>query len=77
VSPAGTPDDPTVTDREFNVVAFVADPIVPTRVGGGGGTFTVKSFALQPVPPGVVTQTLPVLAPVGTVAEIEVAESTV
>lgn len=33
---------------------------------------TVKFVALVPVPPGVVTETVPVVAPVGTVAVIEV-----
>jgi hypothetical protein len=37
---------------------------------------TVKFVALDAVPPGVVTEILPVVAPVGTVAVICVAEST-
>src|SRR5213593_699798 len=40
-------------------------------------TITVKTFALVPVPPGVVTLSGPVVAPVGTVAWIVVAEVTV
>jgi len=38
---------------------------------------TVKTFSETAVPPGVVTRHLPVLAPLGTVAVIEVAELTV
>src|SRR3989442_15831007 len=42
-----------------------------------GGLVTVKLLALVAVPPGVVTLIVPVVAPVGTVARIEVAEFTV
>ena len=38
-----------------------------------GAVVTVKSVALVAVPPGVVRETLPVVAPVGTVAVTEVA----
>ena len=38
---------------------------------------TLKFCALVAVPPGVVTLTLPVVAPAGTVAEIDEAELTV
>jgi type II secretory pathway component HofQ len=40
------------------------------------GTFTVKLFVLVAVPPGVVTFSGPVVAPVGTAACIAVAEVT-
>jgi hypothetical protein len=53
---------------------FAAVPICPTRVLD---VFTVKFPPLQPVLTGVVTQMAPVCAPVGTVVEIEVSESTV
>ena len=42
-----------------------------------GGVSTVKLLALVAVPPGVVTLSGPVVAPTGTVAEIEVEEITV
>src|SRR3954469_22367814 len=77
VSPTGTPSAPTWSDSVFSVAPVVFDvaPIAPTRLGTTGAV-TVKSFTVQPVPPGVVTQTFPVFAPVGTVAVIEVFEST-
>ena len=43
----------------------------------GAGAVTVKVAVLAAVPPGVVTESVPLLAPVGTVAVICVAESTV
>jgi hypothetical protein len=53
--------------------AFPAAPLTP--VGAPGRTVNVP--LLVPVPPGVVTLTVPVVAPAGTVAVIEVAEFTV
>jgi hypothetical protein len=47
------------------------------RAWDGTPLVTVKSVALVAVPPGVVTVILPVVAPVGTVAVIFVAEFTV
>src|SRR5438445_5494863 len=43
----------------------------------GAGHPTVRALALVAVPPGVFTLSGPVVAPLGTVAEIEVAEVTV
>ena len=45
----------------------------PDTVRATGAVVTVKSVALVAVPPGVVTEILPVVAPVGTVAVTEVA----
>jgi hypothetical protein len=46
-------------------------------VGAPAAVVTLKPCELQSLPPGVVTQIFPVVAPVGTVAVIFVAESTV
>ena len=46
-------------------------------VGAPAAVVTLKFCELQSLPPGVVTQIFPVVAPVGTVAVIFVAESTV
>jgi hypothetical protein len=46
-------------------------------VGAAAAIVTLKFCVLQSLPPGVVTQIFPVTAPVGTVALIFVAESTV
>src|SRR5207244_2226465 len=45
-------------------------------VGGAAVVVTVKLVPLVAVPPGVVTRIGPVVAPAGTSARIEVAEST-
>src|SRR5438093_1494124 len=45
-------------------------------IGAEGATVTVKLVALVAVPPGVVTLIGPVVAPLGTVADIVVAELT-
>lgn|SRR4051812_46654031 len=66
----------------FTCVAPVrAEPLMvtlaPTRPETGlkpltvGATVTVKAPGLAPVPAAVVTETLPVVAPLGTVAVIE------
>jgi len=64
----------------------VIDTTVPTLplageseeiVGTGGGVVTVKVDELVPVTPAVVTLIVPLVAPVGTVAEIDDAEFTV
>lgn len=62
------------------VTSVVIGPLVGVNevtVGGEGGNVTVKFGPLRPVPPLVVTLILPVVAPVGTVAVICVAELTV
>ena len=57
--------------------------LVPTIPEAGvklvivGGRITVKLAVLLALPPGVVTLTLPVVDPAGTVAVREVAETTV
>src|SRR5262245_33554519 len=52
-------------------------PLVGVKLLIVGEPITVKLLALVAVPPGVVTEIGPVVAPVGTVAVICVAESTV
>src|SRR5207245_11637495 len=52
-------------------------PLVGEKLVMVGGGMTVKELALVPVPPAVVTPMVPVVAPVGTVAVIWVAEFTV
>jgi len=44
---------------------------------GGGGTVTMNDAALVAVPTGVVTLSLPVVAPAGTIVRIDVADMTV
>ena len=62
-----------VTDAPTEPLPGVNEVIV----GAGGGAPTVKSAGLVAVPPPVVTLIFPVVAPVGTVAVICVAEFTV
>ena len=52
-------------------------PLAGVKLVIVGGLITVKLPALMAVPPGVVTLIVPVVAPAGTVACIEVAELTV
>src|SRR5881227_2912755 len=52
-------------------------PLAGVKLVIVGGLITVKLLALVAVPPGVVTLIVPVVAPAGTVARIEVAELTV
>ena len=52
-------------------------PLVGVKLVIVGGGITVKVLLLVAVPPGVVTLTGPVVAPLGTVAEIEVSDVTV
>src|SRR5207249_4139545 len=60
------------------VTLVVSRPVVGvTVVIVGGLAVTVKLLALVAVPPGVVTLIWPLVAPLGTVAAIEVAEVTV
>ena len=69
------------------VVPVKFEPLMVTPVPTGplagvkpvivGGLITVKLPALVAVPPGVVTLIVPVVAPAGTVARIDVAEFTV
>ena len=69
----------SLTPVKFVPVIVTREPTTPL-VGvnevtvGTIGTVTVKFVALCPVPPPVVTLILPVVAPVGTVAVIWVAE---
>ena len=69
------------------VVPVKFEPVMETAVPTGpfvgvkeamvGGSVTRKSPALVAVPSGVVTETLPVVAPAGTVVLIWVADATV
>src|SRR5213594_2245823 len=60
------------------IVTLVATgPLVGVKLVIVGAGITVKLFVLVAVPPGVVTRSGPVVAPVGTVAWIVVAEVTV
>jgi hypothetical protein len=62
------------------VTVLPAAPLVGLKlpiVGAGGATTTVKLAVLVAVPPGVVTETVPLVVPAATVAVIWVAESTV
>src|SRR6266850_1379408 len=59
------------------VTLIPTGPIAGVKLVIVGGLITVKLPALVAVPPGVVTLIVPVVAPVGTVARIEVAELTV
>src|SRR6185295_2051415 len=52
-------------------------PLVGLNVGALGATITVKLAALVPVPAAFVTETVPVVAPAGTVVEICASLSTV
>ena len=52
-------------------------PLVGVKLVIVGGGITVKVLLLVAVPPAVVTLTGPVVAPLGTVAEIEVSDVTV
>ena len=52
-------------------------PLVGAKLLSVGGGITVKVLLLVAVPPGVVTLIGPVVAPLGTVAEIDVADVTV
>ena len=52
-------------------------PLVGVKLATVGARITVKLLALVAVPPGVVMATVPLVAPVGTVAVIWVAELTV
>ena len=50
------------------VITVPAGPLVGAKLVMVGGNSTVKLLALVAVPPGVVTLSAPVVAPVGTVA---------
>ena len=54
-----------------------AGPVVGVKLETTGMTCTVKFVELLTVPPGVVTEIAPVVAPTGTAAVICVAEPTV
>ena len=55
----------------------VANAIETATVACAHGHIAVKLVALLPVPAGVITLILPVVAPAGTVAVIRIAELTV
>ncbi len=60
------------------VTAAPTMPLVGLKlVTVGAGGITVKDVALVAVPPGTVTEMVPVVAPAGTVVVIDVAETTV
>jgi len=62
----------------LTVTLVPTGPLVGAKlVMVGGLAVTVKALLLVAVPPGVVTLICPVVAPVGTVAAIDVAEVTV
>ena len=82
VKVADVPLKPTSVAPVRFVPVIVTDvptgPLVGAKlVIAAAGAVTVKLAVLVAVPPGVVTLSVPVVAPVGTVAVIWVAESTV
>ena len=52
------------------VIAAPTGPLLGLKLATVGGTRTVKLLALTTVPPDVVTEIAPAVAPVGTVAVI-------
>src|SRR5439155_364172 len=59
------------------VTVLPTAPLVGVKLVSVGAGITVKAVALVAVPPGVVTLIWPLVAPLGTVAAIEVEEVTV